>query len=59
MRVPLTIERLIQEAKLFCEEQTQLNHTELLGVTDGKAVGTYVEHKFKEHLKQRYEVTIG
>lgn len=59
MRVPLTIERLIQEAKIFCEEQTQLNHTELLGVTDGKAVGTYVEQKLKEHLKQRYEVTIG
>jgi len=59
MKVPLTIESLIQEAKQFCEEQTQLNHTELIGITDGKAVGTYVEHKFKEHLNEKYEVVIG
>ena len=26
------------------------NHSELLGVTDGKAVGTYVEHKFQQLL---------
>lgn len=31
------------------------NHSELLGVTDGKAVGTYVEHKFKD-LLEKYEL---
>ena len=42
----LTINDLIQEAKIFCEFMSSENHSELLGVTDGKAVGTYVEHKF-------------
>ena len=26
----------------------------LFGVTDGKAIGTYVEHKFREYLDERY-----
>jgi len=55
----LTIDNLIEEAKIFCNEQSQLNHRELYGVTDGKAVGTYVEHKFKEHLLNKYEVDTG
>lgn len=38
---------------------SQENHSELLGVTDGKAVGTYVEHRFQNYLKERYIVTIG
>lgn len=55
----LTIKKLIEEAKNFCIEQSKINHTELIGVTDGKAVGTYIERKFKEFLKERYEVEIG
>ena len=35
MKEPLTIEKLKEEAKLFCEEQSKLNHKELFGVTDG------------------------
>lgn len=35
------------------------NHSELLGVTDGKAVGTYVEHKFQHYLSEHYIVTVG
>ena len=54
-----TIEILIQEAKNFCIEQSSLNHVKLLGVTDGKAVGTYIEHKFKKYLLDRYDVEIG
>ncbi len=50
----LTIERLIDEAYAFCEYESQLNHSSLIGVTDGKAVGTYVEHKFKEYLANNY-----
>ena len=53
------IKNLIEEAKIFCVEQSNINHHELLGITDGKAVGTYVEHKFKNHLLQKYEITIG
>jgi hypothetical protein len=31
----------------------------LFGVTDGKAVGTHIEHKFQEHLNSKYETKIG
>ena len=53
----LTIPRLIEEAQLFCVEQSQFQHKELFGVTDGKAVGTLIEQKFQKHLSRKYEVT--
>ena len=59
MESKLTIDLLVQEAKSFSEEQSKINHSDLLGVTDGKAVGTYVEHKFKDVLKSEYSVNIG
>jgi hypothetical protein len=31
----------------------------LYGVTDGKAVGTYLEHKFLGHLEEQYDFTLG
>ena len=47
MKPLLTIDHLIREAKIFCDFMSQENHPELVGVTDGKAVGTYVEHRFQ------------
>ena len=47
MKPILTIDELIQAARRFCEIESRENHIELIGVTDGKAVGTYVEHKFQ------------
>lgn len=55
----LKAEYLIEEARKFCEIETSMNHIDLLGITDGKAVGTYVEHKFKKYLKERYNFEIG
>ncbi len=55
----LTIEKLIESAQQFAVEQSKLNHETLLGITDGKAVGTYVEHKFKNFLTSNYKVEIG
>lgn len=55
----LTIEKLIEEAQLFCVEQSKFQHKELYGVTDGKAVGTLIEHKFQTHLNEKYEVLVG
>lgn len=55
----LTIEKLIEEAQLFCVEQSEFQHKELYGVTDGKAVGTLIEHKFQSHLNEKYEVLVG
>ena len=55
----LTIEKLIEEAQLFCVEQSKFQHKELYGVTDGKAVGTLIEHKFQSHLNEKYEILVG
>ena len=55
----LTIEKLIEEAQFFYVEQSKIQHSELYGVTDGKAVGTLIEHKFQKHLNEKYEVLVG
>lgn len=59
MKPQLDLEQLINEAQQFCEHESAINHVNLIGVTDGKAVGTYVEHKFKARLLDKYSVTIG
>ena len=55
----LTIEKLIEEAQLFCVEQSKFQHKELFVFFDGKAVGTLIEQKFQKHLHDKYIVTIG
>ena len=55
----LTINLLIKEAEKFSQIISQQNHKNLIGVTDGKAVGTYVEHLFQSYLKERYSITVG
>lgn len=55
----LIIDDLIKEANTFCETMSKENHSELLGVDNGKAIGTYVEHKFQNYLAERYTVTVG
>lgn len=59
MKQILTKETLLKEAQLFCINQSKFQHKELFGVTDGKAVGTLIEQKFKSHLKTNYELIIG
>lgn len=59
MKSVLTIDELIESARLFCEIASRENHVELIGITDGKAVGTYVEHKFQRFLQSRYIAEIG
>ena len=59
MKPKLTIEKLRTEAKLFCLTESKIKNRELFGITDGKAVGTYIEHKFQQQLKAKYSVTIG
>ena len=59
MKPVLTINKLIDAACQFCDIESGENHIELIGVTDGKAVGTYVEHKFQHFLEKRYTVCIG
>lgn len=59
MKPILTIRHLIQEAEIFCNLMSKEDHPALLGTTDGKAVGTYVEHRFQNQLSEHYIVTIG
>ncbi len=59
MKKKITIQELLNISKTFCEEQKNINHLELIGVTDGKAVGTYIEHKFKDYIAKKYEISIG
>lgn len=59
MKPVLTIKYLIREAEIFCNVMSERNHPELVGVTDGKAVGTYVEHRFQRYLAENYVVTVG
>ncbi|GHT27837.1 hypothetical protein FACS189432_04970 [Bacteroidia bacterium] len=55
----LTIQNLISLAKSFCEQESKTPNSELFGVTDGKAVGTHIEHKFKDFLLSKYELQVG
>jgi len=55
----LTIKDLIRSANEFCKQETRYENKELFGVTDGKAVGTYIEHKFKDYLNKNYIVDNG
>jgi hypothetical protein len=59
MKKKLTIEKLIEEAQKFCVNESTVQNAELYGVTDGKKVGTHIEHKFKEHLLAVYDTIIG
>ncbi len=42
----------------FVNKKPNMNK-ELFGVTDGKAVGTYTEHRFKEFLNKNFELDNG
>lgn len=55
----LTIPDLIKCAQDFCDKESGVFRDELFGITDGKAVGTFVEHLFKSYLSERYDLTIG
>lgn len=59
MKEKLTIKKLIEESLSFCISESKYKNKELYGVTDGKAVGTHVEHKFKNYLDEKYNLTIG
>lgn len=55
----LTIALLQKEATAFAKAESKHAEKSLFGVTDGKAVGTYLEHKFQTALQSRYEYARG
>ena len=55
----LTQESLANEAAIFSALESQHQEASLYGVTDGKAIGTYLEQKFKLYLKEKYDFVEG
>lgn len=55
----LTVESLCFEASIFSAIESSHPEPLLYGVTDGKAVGTYLEHKFRLYLKNKYDFVEG
>ena len=55
----LTILLLQKEATAFAKAESKHAEPSLFGVTDGKAVGTYLEHKFQILLQSRYGYARG
>ncbi|MCK9387764.1 MAG: hypothetical protein M0Q22_05140 [Sulfuritalea sp.] len=49
----LTITRLCREARIFSAAESAHPEPSLFGVTDGKAVGTYLEAKFRAYLANK------
>lgn len=50
----LTLKALAESAKDFCQKESGVFKKELFGVTDGKAVGTLVEHDFQKFLATQF-----
>ncbi len=46
-------------AKDFCKKESTYSNKDLYGVTDGKALGTNIEHKFQVYLEENYEYEKG
>ena len=59
MKPQLTISDICDEARTFAEIESTHKEPAIYGVTDGKAVGTYFEHKFREYLAERYKFDAG
>ncbi len=58
-RSQLTIQLMKSEATEFARIESSHLEPSLFGVTDGKAVGTYLEHKFQAYLHTKYEYIEG
>lgn len=59
MKPALTAKSLVKEARDFAQRESRHRERSLFGVTDGKAVGTYLEHKFQDHLQEKYSFNKG
>lgn len=59
MKQNLTVDILQDEASKFAKMESLHDEPSLYGVTDGKAVGTYLEHKFTAYLADAYNYEQG
>jgi hypothetical protein len=56
---PLDVPTLLAEATAFAKVESVFPEPTLFGVTDGKAIGTYLEHKFRAYLATKYTFQAG
>ena len=56
---PLALPLLKTEASVFARTESSHDDSALYGVTDGKAVGTYLERKFQKELHAHYTCIEG
>lgn len=59
MKSNLTLDLLLREASAFSEMESSHSEPTIYGITDGKAIGTYFEHKFRDYLNERYSYEQG
>jgi hypothetical protein len=59
MKQDLTVRLLCRAAGVFAEAESAHAEPAIYGVTDGKAVGTYLEHKFQAYLREKYAYEEG
>jgi hypothetical protein len=59
LKAQLSIQELQNEANIFANAESQHKEPALFGVTDGKAIGTYLEHKFQAYLHTKYTYVEG
>ena len=59
MKQDLTVKLLCREAGVFAEAESAHAEPAIYGVTDGKAVGTYLEHKFQAYLREKHAYEEG
>lgn len=55
----LKLDMLLAAARTFAKRESRHHEPSLYGVTDGKAVGTYLEHKFTSYLSASYAYEAG
>lgn len=59
MESQLSLTSLRQEASAFSQMESSHSEPTIYGTTDGKAIGTYFEHKFQDYLSAKYSYEQG
>ncbi len=59
MKHNLTVSHLLSEAASFAAQISEQPEPTIYGVTDGKAIGTYLEHQFRSYLAENYTFDAG
>lgn len=59
MKPKLTLGDVIREAGAFAEIESRHHEPLIYGTTDGKAIGNYIEQKFRLYLFDRYQFEKG